>query len=125
VSPRALVDGAAGVASPAERGRSVKPAVGESGPVLLLWGWSRVDGRAHAIDPTTEHPALVSLAPMSDPGRKFLDLLCATVTLGAFRSVLAEVVALADKVPNLSDEQLRAALVALDHATCRLAGGRR
>ena len=81
-----------------------------------------MDGRAHAIDPTTEHAALVSLAPMSDPGRKFLDLLSATVTLGAFRSVLAEVVALAGEAPNLSDEQLRAALRALDHATRRLVG---
>jgi hypothetical protein len=63
VSPqRALVERAAHIVSPAERGRSVKPPVGESGPVLLLWGWSRVDGRAHAIDPNAEHPALVYLA---------------------------------------------------------------
>jgi hypothetical protein len=63
MSPGALVDPAAHIASPAERGRSTKPpAVGESGPVPLLWGWSRVDGRAHAIDPNAEHPALVYLA---------------------------------------------------------------
>ena len=62
MSPRALVDPAARVASPAERGRSAKPPVWESGPVLLLWGWSRVDGRKHAIDPNAEHPALVYLA---------------------------------------------------------------
>jgi hypothetical protein len=101
----------------------VKPPVGESGPVPPLWGWSRVDGHAHAIDPGGEHPASVSLAPMSDPGRKFLDLLCATVTLGAFRSVLAEVVAVAEEAANLSDEQLRSALVSLDHAARRLVGG--
>lgn len=62
MSPRALVDPAAHLASPAERGRSARPPVGESGPVLLLWGWSRVDGCAHAIDPGGEHPALVYLA---------------------------------------------------------------
>ena len=101
----------------------MKPPVGKSGPVPPLWGWSRVDGHAHAIDPGGEHPASVSLAPMSDPGRKFLDLLCATVTLGAFRSVLAEVVAVAEEAANLSDEQLRSALVSLDHAARRLVGG--
>ncbi|MBV9164435.1 MAG: hypothetical protein JO309_11660 [Pseudonocardiales bacterium] len=62
MSPRVLVDRAAGVASPAERGRSAKPPALESGPVPLLWGWSRVDGRAHAVDPGGEHPALVYLA---------------------------------------------------------------
>jgi hypothetical protein len=116
---------AAHIASPAERGRSAKPPVGAPGPLQQLWGWSRVDGRAHAIDPNAEHPALVSLAPMSDPGRKFLDLLSATVTLGAFRSVLAEVVALAGEAANLSDEQLRAALMALGRSSRRLVGGRR
>ncbi|MBV9139693.1 MAG: hypothetical protein JO115_02020 [Pseudonocardiales bacterium] len=29
---------------------------------MLLWGWSRVDGRAHALDSNAEHPALVSVA---------------------------------------------------------------
>jgi len=63
VSPqRALVDRAADVVSPAERGRSARSPVGESGPVPLLWGWSRVDGREHAVDPGGEHPALVYLA---------------------------------------------------------------
>jgi hypothetical protein len=56
---------------------------------------------------------------MSEPGREFLDLLSATVTRGAFRSVLA------GEASNLSDEQLRAVLVALDHAARRLVGGRR
>jgi hypothetical protein len=60
---------------------------------------------------------------MSEPGRKLINLLSTTVALGAFRSVLAEVVALADKAANLSDEQLRATLMALDHATHRLVGG--
>ena len=62
MSSRALVEPVARVASPAERGRSAKPPVLQSSPVLPLWGWSRVDGCAHAIDPTTEHPALVYLA---------------------------------------------------------------
>ena len=60
---------------------------------------------------------------MSEPGREFLDLLSATVALGAFRSVLAEVVTLAEEAANLSDEQLRGALVSLDHAARRLVGG--
>jgi hypothetical protein len=60
---------------------------------------------------------------MSEPGGEFLDLLSATVALGAFRSVVAEVVALAEEAANLSDEQLRVALMALDHATHRLVGG--
>ena len=62
---------------------------------------------------------------MSEPGREFIDLLSATVALGALWSVLAEVVTLADEASDLSDEQLRAALMALDHATRRLVGGRR
>jgi hypothetical protein len=61
VSPRAL-DPAARLASPAGRGRSAKPPVVESVPVPPLWGWSRVDDRAHAVDPGGEHPALVYLA---------------------------------------------------------------
>lgn len=56
---------------------------------------------------------------MSEPGREFIDLLSATVALGAFRSVLAEVVALAGEAPGLSDEQLRAALVALGERSSR------
>ena len=60
--PRALLEPAAHIASPAERGGSAKPPVRESGPVPPLWGWSRVDGRAHAIDPNAEHPVLVYLA---------------------------------------------------------------
>jgi hypothetical protein len=32
------------------------------GPTGQLWGWSRVDGREHAVDPGGEHPALVYLA---------------------------------------------------------------
>jgi len=62
VSPRALGEPAAHIASPAECGRSVEPLVGESGPVVLLWGWSRVDGREHAIDPGGEHSVLVYVA---------------------------------------------------------------
>jgi hypothetical protein len=58
---------------------------------------------------------------MSDPGREFIDLLSAAVALGAFRSVLA--VAVADEAANLSDEQLRGALMALDYATHLLVGG--
>lgn len=147
MSPRGLVEPAARVASLAECGRSVESPVGESGPVLLLWGWSRVDGRAHAIDPGGEHPALVYLArcghrllrrsvlcevppgrrcpvcsegfwSISESGREFIDLLSATVALGALWSVLAEVVVLADEAANLSDEQLRAALVSLGRS-CR------
>jgi hypothetical protein len=60
---------------------------------------------------------------MSEPGRKFLDLLSATVALGVFRSVLAEVVALADEAANLSDEQLRGALVSVGRSSRRLADG--
>jgi hypothetical protein len=60
---------------------------------------------------------------MSDPGREFLDLLSATVALGAFRSVLAEVVAVAGEASNLSDEQLRSALVSLGRSSRRLADG--
>jgi hypothetical protein len=60
--PRALGEPAAHIASPAERGGSAKPPVRESGSVVLLWGWSRVDGRAHAVDPNAEHPALVYVA---------------------------------------------------------------
>jgi hypothetical protein len=62
---------------------------------------------------------------MSEPGREFIDLLSATVALGAFRSVLAEVVALGGEAPNLSDEQLRVALVVLGRSSRRLVGGRR
>ncbi|MBV9448236.1 MAG: hypothetical protein JO345_20315 [Streptosporangiaceae bacterium] len=58
---------------------------------------------------------------VSDPGQVFLELLCAMVRLGGFRSVLAKVVALAGEAPGLSDEQFRAALVALaDRAARRL-----
>jgi hypothetical protein len=60
---------------------------------------------------------------MSEPGREFLDLLSATVALGVFRSVLAEVVALAEEASNLSDEQLRGALVSLGRSSRRLVGG--
>lgn len=62
MSPRALVEPAARLASPAGRGRSAEPSVGESGPVRYLWGLSRVDGREHAVDPDAEHPALVYVA---------------------------------------------------------------
>lgn len=62
MSSRALVEPAVRVASCAERGRLAKSPVGEFGPVLVLWGWSRVDGRAHAIDPGGEHPVLVYFA---------------------------------------------------------------
>ena len=43
----------------------------------------------------------------------FLDLLIAAVELGAMRAVLADLVALADEAPVLSDERLRARLVGL------------
>lgn len=50
---------------------------------------------------------------LSNPGRVFLELLCVTARLGAVRSELAQVVALAGEAPGLSDEQARAALVGM------------
>jgi hypothetical protein len=45
--------------------------------------------------------------------RPFLDLLGATVDLAAARSVLRELIRLADLVPELTEEQLRFRLLAL------------
>jgi hypothetical protein len=56
------------------------------------------------------------------PGPQFLELLCVTVQREGCRSVLAGVVALAERAPGLSDEQLRAALVALGRSSRRLVG---
>lgn len=52
--------------------------------------------------------------------RPFLDLLAATVDLAAPRSVLRELIRLADQVPGLTEEQLRFRLLALaEYATTR------
>ncbi|MGH3771415.1 MAG: hypothetical protein ACRDRW_08485 [Pseudonocardiaceae bacterium] len=67
-------------------------------------------GRTAPCAPT----AAVPRCAVNDAGRVFLELLCATVALGAYRSVLAEVLALAVEAPGLSDEQLRDRLVGLD-----------
>ncbi|MBV9163686.1 MAG: hypothetical protein JO281_19525 [Pseudonocardiales bacterium] len=48
---------------------------------------------------------------MNDAGRKLIELLRTTARLGTYRSVLAEVVALARQAPGLSDEQVRVRLV--------------
>jgi hypothetical protein len=45
--------------------------------------------------------------------RPFLDLLVATVELAATRSVLRELIMLADLAPGLTEEQLRFRLLAL------------
>jgi hypothetical protein len=50
---------------------------------------------------------------VNDAGREFLELLRTTARLGAYRSVLAEVAALAQHAPGLGDEQLRVRLVAV------------
>jgi len=60
---------------------------------------------------------------VSVPGGVFLELLCVTARLGECPSVLAEVVALAGKVPELSGEQVRAVLVALGDRAARLLEG--
>jgi hypothetical protein len=52
--------------------------------------------------------------------RPFLDLLAATVELAAARSILRELIRLADQVPGLTDEQLRFRLLAL--AECAIPG---
>jgi hypothetical protein len=58
---------------------------------------------------------------VSEPDRVFIELLSVTARLGGFRSVLAEMVALAGEAPGLSDEQLQARLVGLaDRAARRL-----
>jgi hypothetical protein len=49
--------------------------------------------------------------------RPFLDHLTATVELAAARSVLREIITLADQVPMLTDEQLRFRLRALAECT--------
>jgi hypothetical protein len=52
--------------------------------------------------------------------RPFLDHLTATVELAAVRSVLREIIALAEQAPALPDDQLRARLVDLARtARCR------
>jgi hypothetical protein len=56
--------------------------------------------------------------PVNDPGR-----LCVTARLSGLRLALAEVVALAGKAPELSDEQLRARLVRLADQAARVLGG--
>lgn len=61
---------------------------------------------------------------MSDRSREFVELLCVTARLGAFQSVPADVVALAGEAPRLSDEQVRAALVALADRAARRPGVR-
>lgn len=65
---------------------------------------------------------------VSEPGRdsdqKFIEALGATaLRLGRCYSVLADVMILAGKTPGLSDEQLRAALVALADRAVRELGG--
>jgi hypothetical protein len=60
---------------------------------------------------------------VSVPGWVFLELLCVTVRLGECHSVLAEVVALTGEAPGLSDEQVRAVLVALGDRAARLLEG--
>lgn len=59
---------------------------------------------------------------VSVPRQVFIELLCITVQLGECHSVLAEVLTLAQQAPELSDEQLRAALVALADRAARLLG---
>jgi hypothetical protein len=49
--------------------------------------------------------------------RPFLDHLTATVALAAARSILREVIALADQASGLADEQLRFRLLALAECT--------
>jgi hypothetical protein len=51
--------------------------------------------------------------------RRFLDLLVAAVELAATRSVLRELIRLADQAPELTEEQLRFRLLAL--AECAIA----
>jgi hypothetical protein len=52
--------------------------------------------------------------------RPFLDHLTATVELAAVRSVLREIIALAEQAPALPDDQLRGRLVDLARtARCR------
>jgi len=60
---------------------------------------------------------------MSLPGRVFLELLGVTARLGAFHSVLAEVLALAGEAPGLSEEQVRTRLVRLADRAARVLGG--
>lgn len=60
---------------------------------------------------------------MSKPDRVFIELLSVTARLGGFRSVLAEVVALAGEAPGLSDEQLRTRPVGLADQAARRLGG--
>jgi hypothetical protein len=59
---------------------------------------------------------------MSAPGREFIDLLSATVVLGAYRSVLADVLTLAQQAPGLSNEQARTQLVGLGARVARRLG---
>jgi len=64
-------------------------------------------GRTAPCAPT----AAVPRCTVNDAGRKLIELLRTTARLGTYRSVLAEVVALARQAPGLSDEQVRVRLV--------------
>jgi len=55
------------------------------------------------------HGVVISM----DNPRPFLDLLVATVELAAARSVLRELIRLADQAPGLTEEQVRFRLLAL------------
>jgi len=66
-------------------------------------------GRTAPCAPTTAVPRCA----VNDAGREFLELLRTTARLGAYRSVLAEVAALAQHAPRLGDEQLQVRLVAV------------
>jgi hypothetical protein len=66
-------------------------------------------GRTAPCAPT----AAVPRCAVNDAGREFLELLRTTARLGAYRSVLAEIAALAQHAPGLGDEQSRVRLVAV------------
>jgi len=77
-------------------------------------------GRTAPCAPTAAVPRCV----VNDAGRKLIELLSVTVALGAYRSVLAEVLVLAAEAPGLSDERLRVRLVGLDDRVARQLGGK-
>ncbi|MGH3710385.1 MAG: hypothetical protein ACRDRQ_20275 [Pseudonocardiaceae bacterium] len=72
-------------------------------------------GRTAPCAPTTAVPRCAA----NNAGRKFIELLSVTARLGAYRSLLAEVLVLAVAAPGLSNEQVRVRLVGLDDRVAR------